>query len=717
MTRRSLVVCLLFLAACGKPESSVSRKGTPVILISIDTLRSDRLPAYGYDAGSTPAIDELRKDGVLFERAYSHCPLTFPSHTSMLTGVLPADHGVRDNVGYQVADSVRLLPEVLKENGYATGAAVSAFVLRKETKLDRGFDFYDDEVEAIRPSAIIGMVQRDGSETAAASSSWIEKHAANPLFFFFHIYEPHKPWEPPEAFASRFADQYDAEIAYADRIVGDFLANLKRLGIYDEALIILVSDHGEGLNDHGEEQHGIFLYREAIQVPMVVKFPGADNAGSTVRSPAQLIDLFPTVLDETGLPPMDLPGISLRSLVDDDSMEARLVYSETFYPRFHFGWSDLHSLVDGNHQYIQAPRPELYDLIADPGEKRNVLEEERRTYFELSRAIEPFVREAEAPSAVDPEEAAKLAALGYLGTTVQTAPGEILKDPKDTIGTFDQIRIAFTHYRNEEYREALALMDQLLEENSRMADLWDLRSKTLARLGRKVEAIDSAREGLKLLPGGSHLALTVAQLSLEVGNLEDAEAHADLVLSSEPAQAREMLARIALERKDIDRAEREITLALEADPELATAVMTLARVQRDRGNLDEALSTLVEVERLMSKRKNRELSNFHFLRGDVYARMGRGEDAEKEFREEIRLFPNEVQAYKNLIFLLAFDGRTKEAGQMIQDLTTESPTPESYIAICEVLELLGDERSKRFWANRGLALYPGHAVLSRFARS
>ncbi|HKO00063.1 MAG TPA: sulfatase, partial [Thermoanaerobaculia bacterium] len=237
-----------------------------MILISVDTLRSDHLPAYGYTGVATPNIDALRKDGILYKRAYSHTPLTLPSHATILTGTLPADHGLRDNVGFKLAPNVPTLASLLKKNGYATGAAVSAFVLRHETDISRGFDFYDDDVEPIGASTVIGRVQRDGRETARVAKSWIDRQQGT-FFFFLHLYEPHTPYTPPEPFFGRYPNHYDGEIAYADDIVGDFIGYLKQRDLYDKALIIFLSDHGEGLNEHGEEEHGIFLYREALQVP------------------------------------------------------------------------------------------------------------------------------------------------------------------------------------------------------------------------------------------------------------------------------------------------------------------------------------------------------------------------------------------------------------------------------------------------------------------
>lgn len=720
MRMRAGVTALLLVALLGCGEKKAIRGGgspeTPVILISIDTLRSDHLPAYGYDKIETPHLDAFRADAILFERAYSHIPLTLPAHTSMFTGKLPADNGVRDNVGYRLGDEHLTIAEVLKENGYRTGAAISAFVLRDELGVAQGFDDYDDDVEAIGRTQVIGRIQREGGESVEIAKRWIAENRDRPFFYFLHLYDPHTPYEPPAAFGTPYDVPYDNEIAYVDQVLGDLFADLKRQGVYDEAMIIVLSDHGEGLWEHGEEEHGVFLYREAIQIPMIVKLPGSQGAGRSVETPVQLIDVFPTIAAQTAAP-IDLtsyPGASLVDLAENPPAEPRMIYSESYYGKFHFGWSDLHSLIDGEHHYIKAPRPELYDLSRDFGETKNVLDENRRVFFAMSEAIEPLVREAEAPAPVDPEEAAKLAALGYLGSTVKTTPGEELPDPKDKIDSFREIKVAFTMFHNEKYPEALAKVDSILAENDRMLDLWDLRSKILNRLGRNAEAIAAAKQGLKLVPNAHHLMLAVANLNLEMQNLDDAEAHAELALTAEPGQANEILARVAIERGELDVAEEHVRKALESDDENVTTLMTWGRLQNVRGDQDEALATLDRALALINEKKNRQVTNLHFIRGDILARMGRTAEAEQAFREEIRLFPQEPHAYKNLVLLLVTQGRMQEATQLLRDLVDTAPTPRSYLAVCRTLEVLGDRRGVRYWAQRGLEKYPNEMALRKY---
>ncbi|HEX7708290.1 MAG TPA: sulfatase-like hydrolase/transferase, partial [Thermoanaerobaculia bacterium] len=664
----ALAISLLALLSCRNDRTIPAASAeTPIFIISIDTLRSDRLPMYGYSGVATPHLDSLRNDGILYEHAYAHTPLTLPSHASMFTGLLPAEHGVRDNIGFPLGEEMPTIAEVLRDRGYATGAAVSAWVLRKATGMDRGFEMYDDSVEVLsRQARMIGNIQRDGAATTKVATEWIVKQQ-KPVFFFLHLYDPHTPYAPPEPYLSRYTDRYDGEIAYTDSVVGEFLQSLKSAGLYDKSLIIFLSDHGEGLNDHGEEEHGMFLYREVIQVPLVVKMPGQKFAGEKVTAPVQLIDLVPTIVERTGIPfGVELPGRSLLSFLNDKSPERRLIYSETYYPRFHFGWADQHSLIDGEKHYIHSTKPELFDLAKDFRETTNILEQDRRTYFAMRTAIEPLIREAETPSAIDPEDAAKLAALGYLGSTVQTKPGEILPDPKDHLDTFRDVSVAYLHYRDKKYEEALKVIDRLLGQNPRILDLHDLKSKVLTRLGRPAEAIEAGKDGLRLSPQATHIAIGLANLMLDQRQFDDARQHAELALKADPGQAHDILARIFIEQKDLVRAEQEARLAIESDSDRIASLMTMARVEREQGKLEAALQRLDDA--LARKKADRDVAMLHFLRGDVLARIGRPEEAEREFLREIELFPEDPPAYKSLTLLLVVDGRVAEATELIRQL-------------------------------------------------
>ncbi|HEX6087593.1 MAG TPA: sulfatase-like hydrolase/transferase, partial [Thermoanaerobaculia bacterium] len=714
LQRLALVMAVVMtVTTCARFSGSPSSE-TPVILISIDTLRSDHLPAYGYDRVSTPHLDALRADSILYERAYSHCPLTLPSHATMFTGLLPSANGVRDNVGYRVEARVPTLAELLKKNGYATGAAISAFVLRRESGMGRGFDFYDDDVEALGKADAIGYVQRAGGETVAAAEQWLDKVEKDPFFLFVHLYEPHTPYTPPEPYRSQYKLAYDGEIAHVDQIVGNFLDSLKRRGLYDKALIVLTSDHGEGLNDHGEEEHGIFLYREALQVPLMVKLPNQRKSGESVKAPVQLVDIFTTIMEQTATPMVkhDQHARSLVALTEE--APSRPIYAESYYPRLHFGWSDLHSLIDGDRHFIRAPIPELYDLASDPAEKKNRLPDDRRNYVQMRTAIEPFVKAASAPSAVDPEEAAKLAALGYVGSSVSTTDDGELPDPKTTVHVFQQIRQAYTHFRNEKFDAALALTRQLLRENDKIVDIWDLQSKIFSKMGRNHDAIAAAREGLKRQPNAVPLLMTVANHSIAVKDLDSAQAHAELLLKSEPSRAREILARVAMERGDYKRAREEAKASVQNSHDPTPGYLTLGMIEKKENNFAEALNYLDQAASASAKHK-KPVATLHFNRGDVLARLGRNAEAEQEFRKEIAAYPRNPEPYSSLILLLSTQGRTQEATQLVFELVKVSPGAASYVTISETLKAIGDERGAVYWARQGLKQFPADPDLKTMA--
>lgn len=653
---------------------------------------------YGYRGVRTPAIDAFAQHAIVFERAYSHSPLTLPSHATILTGLLPADTGVRDNAGFRLDPKRATLAEVLKQNGYATGAAVSAYVLRSETGINRGFDFFDDRI-AQRADQSLGGIQRNGVETATSADTWVTSHGAQPFFLFLHLYEPHAPYEAPEPYRSQF-QPYDAEIAAADVIVGRFLESLKARGLYDQALIVLLSDHGEGLGDHGEDEHGIFLYRESIQVPLLVKLPHAQQ-GSRVSEAVGLRDLMPAILDELHIA---LPqGLEPRPIFRE--VKPRAVYSETFYPRLHFGWSDLHSLTDGAKHFIQAPRPELYDLAADPGETKNLIESDRRTYAAMKQAIAPMIVPAASPSAISAEEAAKLAALGYIGSGAQTSSSSQLPDPKDETGTFRDLRAAFAKFRAGNDAEALVAFRNILRAHPGMTDVWDVTAKAYWRLGRREEALAAAKEGLKTNPQSSVLAIAVAEFALEAGHLDDAAQHAELVLSQDAPRAHEILARVALARNDLPRAEQHARQATSGG-DRAAALVTLARVLKQAGRDAEALAQADEAARIVVSENKPPFAGLAFLRGDLLARLGRDREAEEAFRQEIALAPSDARAYQSLIVLLVSSGRGNDATPLVFQLIERAPTADNYAAIVDTMRALGDANGVRYWAAQGRAKFP-----------
>ncbi|MEA2561830.1 MAG: hypothetical protein QOH06_3334 [Acidobacteriota bacterium] len=714
--RRVLAVLavLAVLSGCGGGGGSSEPgpyKKAPIILISVDTLRSDRLPAYGYGKVKTPAFDAFRQDSVLFERAYSHVPLTLPSHSTILSGRLPGEHGVRDNSGYLFdAKRTPYLPKILKEAGYKTGAAVSTFVLRAETGLAQGFDFYEADID-VRATESLGNSQRSGRETSRAALNWVKTVSSEPFFLFVHIYEPHTPYAPEPAFAS-YPDPYDGEVATADAIVGELLDGLKAQGVYDNSIILLLSDHGEGLRDHGEQEHGIFLYREALQVPMMLKLPEGERGGATIKSPAQLLDVFPTLLKLAGLPvPEGTPGASLLSLDGADAPE-RTLFAETFYPRLHLGWSELFSAVRGGSHYIEAPEPELYDLASDPAEKTNVLTRERRTYVELRKAIEGNKVSLAAPSAVDEETASKLASLGYIGSSVNAGDGP-LADPKGKIHTLDDLGQALNLFSQQRYADAVPLFQGLVEANPLMLDAWENLGQSLQKLGRYDEALAAFDQAMKVSGGAGHVALAMASALFDMERFDDARKHAEIGLPTSPAVAHNLLAQIALQEKDLPRAEKEARAALEARGSRLGPVVTLASILQVQGKLEEGLRLTDQAIGEMGA--GQKFPGLFLVRGDLLARLGRAGEAEEAFLREIRDFPGDTAGYTRLAVLYTSAGQPQSAIAVIRAMVESQRSPAAYVAAIKTLRILGDPQGAAALLRHGMAMHPDSKELRALA--
>lgn len=453
--------------------SLAARGATPsIILISVDTLRSDHLPAYGYAGIRTPHLDRFRADAVLFERAWSPCPLTAPAHASMLTGLLPAAHGIRDNSGWTLDRRVPTVAEELTRRGYATAAMVSSRVLAAKSGLSRGFALYDS------PSA----VERDGAQTAAAALRWIGRQK-QPFFLLLHLNEPHTPYR----------NSYDEEIVRVDAILGTFFAELRRLRVYDSSLIVFVSDHGEGLGEHGENQHGVLLHRTTLQVPLLVKFPNNTRRGGRVAADAQLIDLAPTMLAHAGAAGRAnaLPGRSLLALPP-----SRAIYAETLYPRDQLGWHELHSLLQGNLHLVAGRRVELYDLSRDPRERTNLVDTQRRTAFALLQQLRALTPNTRAAPTTTPDES--LLGLGYLsgGSADETT---FHPHPADRMMIFNPMLKLMTALRRKQFAEALRIADEILAAHPDFPEVWERKAMALLGLDRKKDAEEALRKASSII--------------------------------------------------------------------------------------------------------------------------------------------------------------------------------------------------------------------------
>ena len=674
----------------------------PVVLISIDTLRADRLPIYGYAKVETPHIDALARDAVVFDRAYAHSPQTLPSHASLFTGLLPFEHGVRDNLGFALKPGARTLAGLLRQRGYATGGFVSAYVLRGETGVAQGFDTFDDRLPPASSEVGVGEVQRTGADTLAAAERWLDGLASRRAFLFLHLYEPHTPYTPPARY--RRFEPYDGEIALADEIVGRLLDSLGRRGLYDDALVVLLSDHGEGLGDHGEQEHGLFLYNETIRVPLVVKLPGGRSAGRRVAAPVQHIDVLPTALALAGGPvPAGLRGRSLVPALDGGAIPEQGLYAEALYPRYHFGWSELYALTDARYRFIRAPRDELYDVAQDAAERRNLAPGRPQTANAMRQALDRLLAGAaiDAPAAVSEDDRERLRALGYVGSqaATTTAPGaDALPDPKDKVGVLERYRDALELVRGGRTDAAIDEFRVIAAENPGMADVWDELAGLLIRQGRTREAVEAYKREVEATPHNPAALVSVAQALVQLGELDEAGKQARLALELLPAQdgrwraaAHTVLMRLALTGGNPAGARAEARRARVADPESPLPDYAEGLIRYDAGQFEGALPHFEAALRL-SRPRTFQLPDLRYHLGDTLARLERYAEAEPLLREELALFPRNLRARAGLAMLYRAQGRVAESDQAVDGLVRTAPTAEGYGLAAQLWTMFGEPR-------------------------
>ena len=707
MIKKLLVVLVLVVLAIAGWTLVRKNRGVggaaagPVIVVSIDTLRADHLPVYGYNKVRTPNIDAFAAQSAVFDRAYSHAPQTLPAHTSIFSGALPFEHGVRDNIGFTVKPGQWFLQRALHDRGWPTAGFVSAYVLRAATGIGQGFDTYDSELPASSGELSIGQVQRAGEKTLEAAERWLaQRETGKPFFLFLHIYEPHKPYAPPSRFSSY--EPYDGEVAYADEIVGRFFDRLRALDLFDRSTIVLLSDHGEGLGDHGEQEHGLFLYQETIRVPLLIKPGGWRGGQKRIAAPVQHIDLAPTILALLGDPaPSSLKGRSLVPLIEGSGNIADAgIYAEALYSRYHFGWSELYSLTDARYRLIRAPRDELFDLERDPGEARSVAAERPQVRQAMRTALEGLIKNAsiDAPGAVSDEDKQRLAALGYVGggsSEGLSLPGDSLPDPKDKVKILERYRRAADLAGQLKFDEAVAIYREVLAEDPEMTDVWLQLAEVEVRRGSMPDAIAAYKEVVKRKPKDAGSLIGVAGSLLRIGKLDEAQKHAELAISVAPAGAHEVLAKIALARHDRDTARREAALAQQADSTLPMPFYVEGLLLYNEGKYAEALGPLLRARETLRGRTV-QMNDLNYYIGDSLARLERYREAEPYLLDEIRTFPHNTRARAGLAMLYRATGRDAESERAIEEMLRVSPTPEARVVAAQLWTMFGEpEKAQR----------------------
>ncbi|HUU51552.1 MAG TPA: sulfatase-like hydrolase/transferase [Candidatus Heimdallarchaeota archaeon] len=627
------------------------------ILITVDTLRADRVHCYGFPYVDTPTMDLFASKGVLFERCISQTPLTQPSHTSLLTGTYPLRHGVRDNGGFLVPQELVTLAEVFKEENYQTSAFVAAFVLDSKWGFNQGFDYYFDQFDLSKYKTIsLGNVQRRGDEVIDETLKWLDEHKHEQFFTWVHLYDPHTPYEPPSPFREKYPDRpYLGEIAYTDSQLGRLWGYLEQNNLTENTILIFAADHGESLGEHQESTHGFFVYQAGIHVPLIFVTPFKDLHGIRRSEVVSLVDVMPTIMEMEGeiLPPQ-IQGRSLLPLFfNDERNEESFAYSETYYPRLHYGWSDLKTIQEGRYKLIIAPELELYDLTDDPEEQTNLVsafpEETRR----LMRTAEQFIEESSQGAFdidyqhIDEETRQKLAALGYIGTfsDQSSLEGKRLASPKEKIGIFNQLSQVKEWMLEEKYEEAVAQITRIINEDPDVIDAYF----TLGNLYFKKREFDKALESflvvLEKRPSDPFTVINVANSYMGMGEIDEADKFVMSIIESLPpdSQLYYVLGNIKNLKEEYEEAIVYYKECIKLNPSSASAYCALGGVYVTQERFDDAESYLLKAEE-----HNPTLRNLFYNWALLYEEKGELIKAADAYKAELENIPHNFKACFNL---------------------------------------------------------------------
>jgi choline-sulfatase len=504
-------------------------RGLNVILITLDTLRADHVGCYDGHFVKTPNLDSLAAAGTLFEQCIAQTPLTLPSHTTILSGTYPFYNQVRDNETTRVPVGLKLISEVFQSRGFATSAFIGAMVLDSSFGLDRGFDVYADRFDAYNPLNLWSEIRKPADAVLGESRLWIEQQRGRRFFSWIHLYDPHAPWTPPSPFREQYPGHpYRATVAFMDAELGKFFNFLKQSGLWSNTLIVVVADHGESLGEHGEETHGFFIYEATVRIPFLVHLPFAAPKKRLAQR-VELTDVAPTILQALGLDiPHAVQGHSLLAqILGESNTRPGTAYTETYYSRIHFGWSELKAFYQGRMKYILAPREELYDLEQDPGEIRNLAgqrrDETRQLRAKLDRLLAASPGDVLTPDHpnLGAETREKLASLGYIASVVNPPPAGKAVDPKDKIGIIEKLRSAKELAEKGRWPEAGIMAREILRVEPQIIQARIASANSYRAAGDFPQAIKELRAGLAYHGDDDQLlALLGETLSVEGRNKE-----------------------------------------------------------------------------------------------------------------------------------------------------------------------------------------------------
>lgn len=573
MRRFAYFVCVIILIAPAWGQAA-SRKGPPdVFLVTIDTLRPDHIACYGYKQIETPTLDALAADGIRFTQAFTHSPITNTSHTTILTGLLPSVHGVTD-FGVPLSPQHVTWAELLKKQGYHTAAFIGAVILDSNTLapgLERGFDFYDNFPAKTDTKERWGRVERRGMDVVLHAETWLDKHPSGPRFVWVHLYDPHDPYEAPPPFSQKYKEPYDGEIAYTDSALGHFIAFLKKTGAYANAIIVVVGDHGEGLGEHGEETHGLFLYDSTLHVPMIFKLPGATSRGTVIDDQVRTTDILPTILSLTNTPArVELSGQSMVPFIKQQGETEHDLFAETDYP-LRFGWAPLRAVRAGGMKLIEAPRPELYDLQSDPNELKNTYGPDKMLTNGMQSVMEKW--KSRLPAA---------------------AKAEALPDPKDKIEVQNLLHRSMLASDDNRPADARGFLEKALQLDSASPTALRQLGELELAAGDFAKAATHLKRAREVRPEDSTAAFELGQALEKSGDLPGARDALEASLKLVPSQmpARLLLGRVYLRMNDGKNAEDQFEAAQLVDSNSLDARLGLDEAEIQQSKFADALPDL-----------------------------------------------------------------------------------------------------------------------------
>jgi choline-sulfatase len=613
-----------------------------ILLVTLDTTRADHLGCYGANFAATPNLDKLARKGVRFEEAISPAPLTLPSHASLLTGMVPRRHGVRNNALFRLGPEPELLASVLGRHGYSTAAFVSSVVLDRITGLDRGFDRYDDTLR-IGPRESFDYQERAAIQTNDAVFRHLDE-LDEPFFLWVHYFDPHLPYVPPDPYRGRFPDRpYDGEIAFMDEQFGRLLGAVRKKKT--SLLVVVAGDHGESLGEHGEDAHGLFVYQATQRVPLIIAGPGVPR-GKVVTARTGLVDVAPTLLDLLGLPPLsDVDGESVVPLMRGKSLPPRAYELESLFPSYAYGWAPLHGLINGNYKYIQAPRSELYRLSSDPNETRDLVETKTKRAAVMSKNLVLLTADEATPSIADDpdlaEQKRRLTSLGYLTGGGLPKEGEAI-DPKDGISWIADLEKGRRAYQTGRPAEGIEPLQRLISRNPSNVPALLALGLCYLGTGQADKAVDTDRRALEIRPDDDLVQFNLANALAVLGERKpearpEARKHYERALELNPrfvdvylnyaefleqtgssAELRALLERARraevhdpdveiligvteLRRGNVELAKDALRRALELNPRAAGPLEALARIAQRQGHDAEAADYLERLRRLVEE--------------------------------------------------------------------------------------------------------------------